>query len=74
MRNTALKTVGRKQDAKQRVYNIQVAETPEYFINGVLVHNCIMALAIAWQLYKTESPPVKRVHNRQQPKRLKLHL
>ena len=74
VRNTALKTVGRKQDAKQRVYNIQVAETPEYFINGVLVHNCIMALAIAWQLYKTESPPVKRVHNRQQPKRLKLHL
>jgi hypothetical protein len=22
------------------VYNLQVAEVPEYFANGVLVHNC----------------------------------
>jgi len=26
--------------AKQPVYNLEVAETPEYFANGILVHNC----------------------------------
>lgn len=28
---------------KQRVYNLQVADSPEYFANNILVHNCIMA-------------------------------
>lgn len=32
----------------QRVYNLQVEDCEEYFANGVLVHNCVMALAIAW--------------------------
>jgi hypothetical protein len=30
----------------QPVYNIQVADCPEYFANNILVHNC----AIAWQM------------------------
>jgi hypothetical protein len=60
----ALKTVGRKQDAKQKVYNIQVADTPEYFVNGVLVHNCIMSLAGAWQLYQSEQPIIKKRANK----------
>lgn len=25
---------------KQKVYNLTIEETPEYFANGVLVHNC----------------------------------
>ena len=37
---------------KERVYNLQVAEVPEYFANNILVHNCIMALAITFQLYQ----------------------
>ena len=24
----------------EKVYNLTVAETPEYFANGILVHNC----------------------------------
>ncbi len=39
---------------KRRVYNLQVANQPEYFANNILVHNCIMALAIAVQLSQTE--------------------
>jgi len=42
---------------KERVYNIQVADHHEYFANNILVHNCIMALAIAWQLYQQEPSP-----------------
>jgi hypothetical protein len=30
----------------EEVYNIQVADCPEYFANNILVHNC----AIAWQM------------------------
>ena len=33
---------------KQDVYNLSVAETPEYFAQGVLVHNCI-ADALTWE-------------------------
>ncbi|GEM_PF-2271433 len=57
--------VGRVIAGKQRVYNLQVAETPEYFANNILVHNC-MALAIAWQLYQVESPVVQ-ISNYQLP-------
>lgn len=39
----------------ERVYNLEVEDTHEYFANNILVHNC-MALAIAWQLYQTENP------------------
>lgn len=33
-------------EEKHTVYNIQVADCPEYFANNILVHNC----AIAWQM------------------------
>lgn len=46
-----------KLPIKRRVYNLQVANQPEYFANGILVHNCVMALAGVWQLYQTERPP-----------------
>lgn len=72
--STALKIVGLKHAAKQKVYNIQVADTPEYFVNGVLVHNCIMALAIAWQLYQTENPPMRKVHKRPEIRKRRLHV
>lgn len=32
---------------KRRVYNLQVADVPEYFANNILVHNCTMSLALA---------------------------
>lgn len=42
-------SVGQKHtEQKERVYNLQVAECPEYFANNILVHNCVMALALAW--------------------------
>jgi hypothetical protein len=28
---------------KRRVYNLQVADSPEYFANNILVHNCMMS-------------------------------
>lgn len=34
----------------------------------------VMSLAIAWQLYQTENPPVTRNINRPKPTRLKMHL
>ncbi|RLJ01422.1 MAG: hypothetical protein DRP08_05525 [Candidatus Aenigmatarchaeota archaeon] len=50
--NAPIKQVTRKE----RVYNLQIAECPEYFANNILVHNCIMSAAIAWQLYQSENP------------------
>ena len=29
---------------RQNVYNIQVEDVPEYFANGILVHNCVWAI------------------------------
>lgn len=29
-----------KAEPKQAVYNLTVANTPEYFAQGVMVHNC----------------------------------
>ena len=34
----------------------------------------IMALAIAWQLYQTENPPVVIKRTRERPRRSKLHV
>ena len=34
----------------------------------------IMALAIAWQMYQTENPPVIRTRSHKKPKRLKFHV
>ena len=33
--------------SKRRVYNLQVEGKPEYFANNILVHNCVIALALA---------------------------
>ncbi|AFH21535.1 terminase large subunit [environmental Halophage eHP-3] len=46
MRSTVRKGVSIKPD-RQTVYNLKVAGTPEYFANGILVHNCdALALAV----------------------------
>ena len=37
---------------ERRVYNLQVADKPEYFANGILVHNCVIATAIALQVFE----------------------
>lgn len=37
--------VRRFASAPAPVWNLEVAETPEYFANGLLVHNCVWALA-----------------------------
>lgn len=34
----------------------------------------IMSLAIAWQMYQTEHPPIKKNHRRTEHKRLKFHI
>ena len=31
----------------EMVYNLQISEKPEYFANNILVHNCVMSLALA---------------------------
>jgi len=33
---------------RRKVYNLQIQDVPEYVANGILVHNCIMASAIAY--------------------------
>ena len=37
------------------VYNLQVAGTPEYFANGILVHNCRMGL-LSWKAVEAQMP------------------
>ena len=34
----------------------------------------VMSLAIAWQMYQTENPPIVRISNRPKPTRLKFHV
>ncbi len=34
----------------------------------------VMSLAIAWQLYQTENPPMNKMYNRPKPKKLKFHV
>ena len=48
--NMERKTQDFSQQSKriERVYNIQVDGEPEYFANFVLVHNCVIALALAY--------------------------
>lgn len=36
-----------------KVYNLSVSGTPEYFAQGVLVHNCIAA-GVAWLVYSED--------------------
>ena len=58
-----LKKMGKKVQIKdggktEKVYNLQVAETHEYFANNILVHNC-MALAIALQAFEQQYSEVQ---------------
>ena len=39
--NRSSRLLPRSKSSKQKVYNLMVKECPEYFANGVLVHNCI---------------------------------
>lgn len=48
----ARKVVQLKAGGKSDVYNISVADTPEYFANGVLVHNCD---AIRYAIYTAKA-------------------
>jgi hypothetical protein len=34
----------------------------------------VMSLAIAWQMYQTENPPIVKITNRKRPARLKFHI
>lgn len=45
-----------KKLAKDTVYNLQVEDTPEYYANGVLVHNCrlIAILAVNMRRFKLD--------------------
>lgn len=52
--------------SKRVVFNLKVANTPEYFANNILVHNC-MSLAGAWQLYQLCSQPSQPVHSSDLP-------
>lgn len=44
----AVTVVGNEPAAPARVYNLSVDECPEYFANGVLVHNCLRYAVMAW--------------------------
>jgi hypothetical protein len=37
--------LGFSESEKAAVYNLEVAEHPEYFANGILVHNCVWVLS-----------------------------
>jgi hypothetical protein len=39
-----------KLEKPAKVYNLSVFDTPEYFANGILVHNCI-AMGVCWLIY-----------------------
>ena len=39
----------------ERVYNLHVDETHEYFANNILVHNCVMAFSICLQAREQQS-------------------
>lgn len=41
------------------VYNLQVADCPEYFANGILVHNCIMAASIGYAILQEQGKYVE---------------
>jgi hypothetical protein len=37
--------LGKSEGRVEAVYNLQVEDIPEYFANGILVHNCVWALS-----------------------------
>jgi hypothetical protein len=48
--------VNSEEEKLTKVFNIQVADSPEYFANNILVHNC----CIAWQM-KDHARPAKQL-------------
>jgi hypothetical protein len=53
------------------VYNLTVAESPEYFANGILVHNCSMGL-FSWKDIQANIPKSQWVSQRMQEIQQKL--
>jgi len=51
---------GIKKNQESVVYNLQVANKPEYFANGILVHNCVFGTALS--MFNLPSQPIR--HNR----------
>ena len=49
-----------KKNQESVVYNLQVANKPEYFANGILVHNCVFGTALS--MFNLPSQPIR--HNR----------
>ena len=39
----------------KRVYNLQIFDTPEYFANNILVHNCVISMSILLQICSQQS-------------------
>jgi intein/homing endonuclease len=61
----------KKSNFKGNVYNLQIEEDKSFIADGIVVHNCVMALALAnWGLYsktkantiraKRSIPPIRR--------------
>jgi hypothetical protein len=54
--NTVVNLVGILFTTREDVYNLQVEDCHEYFANNILVHNCMMSLALA--VYNIPSKPL----------------
>jgi hypothetical protein len=60
-------TIGlRQRPEKHAVYNLSVADVPEYFANGILVHNC-MADALAVKVLNDQPKQVTEVKHDHSP-------
>lgn len=55
---------------RRRVYNLQVEDSPEYFANGILVHNCVLMIAIGLQCIEFATTFHERVIERPLPRDL----
>ena len=63
-KDTVLKVVGLKRRGNAVVYNLEVSGKPEYFANGVLVHNC-RYLCFSEEMQGESFPPLeKRIESR----------
>jgi len=55
-----------ERQKRQAVYNLSVADVPEYFANGILVHNCI-ADALAVKVMDDQPKAVTQVAQHHSP-------
>lgn len=61
----AVAVAGVTKDSKRvAVYNLNVAECPEYFANGILVHNCVRGYAVNWNRVPKGFTPEETVENK----------